>query len=352
MKVLVTGGCGMIGSHVASYYHRNGDFVVAMDNLERSALLGHDVSEERKTYNRDRLKKEGVLVLPLDVSDYNDWNLLEWHGPFDAIVHCAAQCGVPTSIADPVRDFEINALGTLLMLEKAREWNSKVVYASTNKVYPIHSGWVQIAKKDNWRWIDENRHRYGWSVQDMNSELCSGTRTPYGASKYSGDCLCQEYAGIYGVKTGVFRMSCIYGEHQMGFEEQGWATWFAIALRKGLPITVYGDGYQVRDMLHVSDVVRAYDAFIQSNNVNSGVWNLGGGPRNTLSIRECIDMLQKQTGRSFGTVEYKDWRPSDQRIYTSDIRELKKVFDWEPLISPEQGMQWINDWVDSVEQIF
>ena len=146
-------------------------------------------------------------------------------------------------------------------------------------------------------------------------------------------------------------MSCIYGEHQMGFEEQGWATWFAIALEKGLPLTIFGDGFQVRDMLHVSDVVRAYDAFIQGD-VDHGVWNLGGGPANTLSIVECIDLLEDISGKKFPNVDYKDWRPSDQRVYTSDIRELQSTFGWAPLVPPTKGMKGVTEWVKEVSEIF
>ncbi len=339
----------MIGSHVATFYHEKDDQVIVMDNLERSKLLGYNVSRERRIYNRERLQHMGITVLPLDVSEPEDWKLMGWHGPFDAIIHCAAQCGVPTSIQDPLRDFEVNALGTLLMLQRAREWGSKVVYASTNKVYPIHSGWE--LKGSKWRWEDDNRDQNGWDILDMLSPECKGTRTPYGASKYTGDLFCQEYAGIYKLKTGVFRMSCIYGEHQMGFEEQGWATWFAIALEKGLPINIFGDGFQVRDMLHVSDVVRAYDAFIQSD-VDHGVWNLGGGPKFTLSLVECIEMLQILTGKKFSSCTYHDWRPSDQRVYTSDIRDLKKLFGWEPKVDPLDGLRGITEWVKEVAHVF
>lgn len=362
MKVLVTGGCGLIGSHVAEYYKGKGDEVLVMDNLERSKLLGHEVSDERKNYNLNRLADLDVPVVQLDVSDPGDWaEISEMFGNFDAIIHCAAQCGVPTSINDPVRDFEVNATGTLLALEAARTWNAKLVYASTNKVYPIHGGWRLEGKANpRWRWIKKKFHENGWPVNgdlwsfdDGNGKrsYCSGARTPYGASKYAGDLYCQEYARIYGVRTGVFRMSCIYGEHQMGFEEQGWATWFAIAQEKELPLTIYGDGYQVRDMLHVSDVVRAYDAYIQSD-VNHGVWNLGGGPSNTLSLVECMKLLMKLNPEREFSGGHENWRPSDQRVYTSDIRELQSTFGWEPLVSPAEGMKGVVEWVQENSEVF
>ena len=352
MKVLVTGGCGLIGSHIAEYYVKNGNEVVVLDNLERSKLLGHEVSEARKWYNYRRVKDMGCEMDSGDVSSkVSVDHVFRSHEGFDYVVHCAGQCGVPTSIADPRRDFEVNTLGTLNILENARKWNSRVVYASTNKVYPIHKGWDLYSESDSprWRWTADFRHTHGWAVTDMMT--CSGTRTPYGTSKYAGDLYCQEYTGIYGVPTGIFRMSCIYGEHQMAFEEQGWISWFSIALEKGLPLTIYGDGYQVRDVLHVSDVVQAYDAFLSSGN-KGGVWNLGGGPKNTLSIIECIDMLQEIRGKKFVNIEYKDWRPSDQRVYTSDILPMNRVFSWRPQINPRDGMERIVEWVKKVHDVF
>jgi CDP-paratose 2-epimerase len=349
MKVLVTGGCGLIGSHAAEYYHNKGDHVLVMDNLERSRLLGHEVSSERLNYNYNRLTSMGIDVVRFDVSNRSHWSEL-YASNFDAIIHCAGQCGVPTSIADPRRDYEVNAIGTMNACEAARRWGAKLVYASTNKVYPIHSGWT--LEGERWRWWDKQMHILGWPVEGMYSDHCKGARTPYGNSKYLGDLTCQEWYHTYGVKTGVFRMSCIYGEHQMGFEEQGWATWFAIAQENRLPLTIYGDGRQVRDMLHVSDVVRAYDAFIQSD-VDHGVWNLGGGPSNTLSLVECMDLLEKiNPDKIFTTIEYKDWRPSDQRVYTSDIRELHSTFGWKPLVSPDEGMRKVSEWVKEVSEIF
>ena len=351
MKVLVTGGLGLIGSHVAEYYADQGHTVVIMDNLERSSLLGHEVSEARSRYNWNRLHLKMHDVVEVDVSMGGNWrNWIEQYGPFDVIVHCAAQCGVPTSIANPQRDFDVNVYGTALACEYARKWDAKMVYASTNKVYPIHSGWTNL--DDRWRWKDAEWDKHGFPISGMHHPVYSGgARTPYGNSKYLGDLTCQEWAATYGTKIGVFRMSCIYGEHQMGFEEQGWATWFAIALEKGLPLNVFGDGQQVRDMLHVSDVVRAYDAFIQSD-VDSGVWNLGGGPSNTLSINECIETLQNSTSKEFPSVSYSDWRPLDQKVYTSDIRALQSDLGWAPKVTTKDGMRGVAEWVKENAEIF
>ena len=343
MRVLVTGGCGMIGYHAATYYRNKGYSVDVIVNLERSDLLGHgEVSEIRKNYNKVRLEQIGVKVYPYDVSVKRSFELLE--DPHDTIIHLAAQCGVPTSIKNPRRDFEVNVIGTFNVLEYAREHGSTVVFASTNKVYPIHEGFIE--KEDRWHFQKPEWDIYGFPI--VSSLI--GSRTPYGWSKYSADNLCQEYYHTYGVKTGVFRMSCIYGTHQFGFEEQGWATWFVIATEKDLPITIFGDGKQVRDMLYVGDTIKAYDAFVESD-MEHGVFNLGGGPSNTLSLNECLKKLTAITGKT-SMVELKDWRPSDQKVYISDIRPIKIALDWEPTVEPDEGLKKIHDWVKETKVIF
>jgi CDP-paratose 2-epimerase len=344
MNILVTGGCGMIGFNIAKTYKDLGHNVYVVDNLERSELLGHSISTDRRYFNYDILAQAGIECHIADISipetftdDYHDLK-------FDVIFHMAAQCGVPTSIENPRRDFEVNCLGTFNMLEKARKDNSIVVYASTNKVYPIHDTWV---KRDSgrWEWMNKSYQRNGFPPEGM-SEV-HGSRTPYGASKYAGDLYCREWASMYGLRTGVFRMSCIYGNNQFGFEEQGWATWFAIATLKGEPIKIYGDGDQVRDMLFVSDCVDAYSRFVAkaiADPTTSGVYNLGGGVNNTLSLNECLDLLEKITGKR-SEVTFHDWRSSDQKVYTSSLARLEADLEWKPTISPEEGLRKIVEWV-------
>ena len=356
-KVLVTGGAGLIGSHIATHYHAAGHEVLVIDNLERSQLLGHEVQADRKNFNHDRLRKLGIRVKTLDVSKPFTWELIgeDWEFSPDYILHMAAQCGVPTSIRDPLRDFEVNTMGTILMLEFARKHGSKVVYASTNKVYPLHGPWYldEEAKRYRWAMMDWDDHGFPvdghHALRKCNPEYLIN-RTPYGTSKYAGDLLCQEYYHTYGVETGIFRMSCIYGDHQFAFEEQGWASFFVIAALKGLPIKVFGDGFQVRDMLWVDDVVDAYDCFLTSK-VPHGVWNLGGGPTWTLSVNRCIDIVQKITGETLN-VTYEDWRPSDQRIYTSDIRPLYDQFGWTPSVAPYHGLKRVSDWAKPIIEVF
>jgi CDP-paratose 2-epimerase len=352
MKILVTGGCGLVGYHLSKWNLEQGHEVHVFDNLERSKLLGHNISYKRKNFNKDVLTKMGVNVYHIDVSEFDQLHNFKKY-EFEVIYHMAAQCGVPPSINNPIRDFQVNALGTLNMLEKARQDDSVFVYASTNKVYNLHEGWKLGG--DRWEWSNPTWDEFGFPVDAGNYPgMLKGSRTPYGVSKYTGDLYCQEYANLFNVRTGVFRKSCIYGTNQFSFEEQGWATWFIIAALKDLPITVYGDGKQVRDMLWVEDTVAAYDAYAQAaleGRVKHGVWNLGGGPNFTLSINECIELVQELTGKKLKTT-YTDWRPSDQKIYTSDIYPVCRDLNWKPLISPKDGLEKVVEWVKENIDVF
>jgi CDP-paratose 2-epimerase len=344
MRVLVTGGCGLIGFNIAKHYVQKGHNVEVMDNLERSSLLGHsEVEEERTTFNFNELKELGVRTYRLDVSEQKSWNL---RPNYDVIFHMAAQCGVPTSIENPRRDFEVNVQGTFNALEHARKTGGTLIYASTNKVYPIHDNFRLVG--DRWQFDNDEWNQNGFPARDMNK--LSGSRTPYGWSKYSGDLLCQEWNTTYGVRTGVFRMSCIYGKNQFGFEEQGWATWFSIATQKNLPITIFGDGKQVRDMLYVEDVVGAYDAFLRSD-LDSGVFNLGGGWDNTISLNECLTILEEIYGKR-SPITYEDWRPLDQKCYVSDISALREGLGWSPKVDPKTGLTLVSKWVKDNINIF
>jgi len=342
-KILVTGGAGLIGFHAAMYYKSQGHKVDVLDNLERSDLLGHEVTEDRKYFNINKLKESKIHWINGDISNKAVFDYLE---PYDYILHFAGQCGVPTSISNPRRDMEVNYLGTFNILEFARQKGGAVAFASTNKVYPLHNVFVKNEKKERWEFANRRWARTGFPVvNDLD-----GSRTPYGASKYAADVLCQEYAHTYGVRTGVFRMSCIYGPNQFGFAEQGWATWFIIATLKGDTITVYGDGDQVRDMLHVEDCVHAYDSFLSSN-IKHGVWNLGGGIENTLTLNRHLNFMEKFTGKR-SSIDHQDWRPSDQKCYISDITQTKKDLNWMPLISPEKGLVHVTEWVKDNLDIF
>jgi CDP-paratose 2-epimerase len=345
LKVLVTGGAGFVGSHTAEYYAKKGDEVVVYDNLSRAQLLGKD--EKNSLYNWEYLTQyKNIQLIKGDIRDFD--KLKQTADDVDVIIHTAAQTAVTTSVHNPAEDFSVNALGTFNILESARLSSKKpaIVYCSTNKVYGENVNNIPVNELDK---------RYGFSEEyktgikeTFNIDNCE--HTPYGCSKLSGDLYAQDYAHLYGLKIGIFRMSCIYGERQFGFEDQGWVAWFTIAAILGKPITIYGDGKQVRDVLYVKDLVRAYDTFIKSNK-KLAVYNTGGGVANTMSLLELLDKIQELTGKK-PEISYSDWRPSDQKVYISDIAKIKEEINWEPKVSPSKGIDEIIKWVIKNEKIF
>ena len=344
MKILVTGGAGMIGSHTAEHFARKGWKVTILDNLIRSRLMG---SEKKSVeYNWNYLARyKNIRRIRGDVRNERDVRKALGRG-VDAIVHAAGQPGVGMSLREPAEDFSINALGTLCVLEGARRICPKaaVVYCSTNKVYG------ENVEKFNLR---ERATRYEFSSGKAVSEAMPVDltgHTPYGVSKYVGDLYVQEYAHAYGMKTAVFRMSCIYGTRQFGFEDQGWVAWFVIAAVRGLPLTVYGDGKQVRDVLFVTDLVTSYERFI-TGRLRHGVWNMGGGPGQTSSLLELMARLEARFGRKL-KVRYARWRTSDQKVYISDISKVRRDLRWTPTVSVDRGVDRLLDWVRANPGLF
>lgn len=344
MKVLVTGGAGMVGSHTAEYYAKKGDEVIALDNLMRSKLFGYD--KKSVEYNWNYLAKyKSIKRIKGDVRIKKD--VMEAIGKgVDAVIHTAGQPGVPLSVRIPEEDFSINAYGTLNVLECVRQKckDAAFVYCSTNKVYGENVDKIPLLEK-------KTRYAYkGIKGVPESLSIDHTGHTPYGVSKYVGDIYVQEYAHIYGMKTAVFRMSCIYGIRQFGFEDQGWVSWFVIANLIGKPLTIYGNGKQVRDLLYVTDLVEAYDKFIKSG-LKHEVFNIGGGAANTVSLLEFMDAIKDATGKE-NVVSFDDWRPSDQKVYISDISKVKKMLGWEPKTSPVEGMKKIIQWVKANKEIF
>ena len=237
MKILVTGGAGFVGSHVAEYYAKKGEGVIVFDNLSRAELLGYEASNAM--YNWDYLERyKNIELVKGDIRDAE--RIKDVAKNADAIIHTAAQTAVTTSLRNPRTDFEINAVGTFNVLEAARlsENNPCVIYCSTNKVYGNNVNKIAVIEKGKRYEFADERYKNG-IPEDFPTDLCE--HTPYGCSKFAGDVYVQDYAHTYGLKTGVFRMSCIYGERQFGVEEQGWVAWFAIATLLNKPITIYGD---------------------------------------------------------------------------------------------------------------
>lgn len=338
MKVVITGGAGFIGCNAASRYLQRGEQVVVIDNLSRPGA----------EKNLEWLRRTGpVEFLPIDIRDErNVTQAFARHRDAGLVLHLAGQVAVTTSVIDPRSDFETNALGTFNVLEGIRlaGIDAPVIYSSTNKVY---------GGMENMRIVERNgRYDYANLPNGVPEEQCLDFHSPYGCSKGSGDQYMRDYHRIYGLNTVVFRQSCIYGYRQFGFEDQGWVAWFTIATQMGRPITVYGDGKQVRDILFVEDLLDAYDAAAANIEKAAGhVYNIGGGTENVISLIDLLDHLERQEGQPVA-YQRDDWRPGDQRIYVSDIRHAQRELHWTPKVTWQHGLNLIYDWVAANLELF
>ncbi len=338
LKALVTGGAGFIGSNLTHRLVREGHQVVVYDNLSRPGT----------EKNVDWLRAEHGDAWRLVQADVRDFeSLCRAAADADVIYHLASQVAVTTSVLDPRHDFEVNALGTFNVLEAARLSGRRpiVLYASTNKVY---GGMEEVAVVET-----ENGYAYRDYPYGIPETFPLDFHSPYGNSKGCGDQYVRDYARIYGLPTVVFRQSCIYGPRQMGCEDQGWVAWFLIAAVTGRPITIYGDGKQVRDLLWVEDLLDLYQAAVRRIDVAGGqIYNVGGGPENSLAVwRELGPMLEGLAGHPIA-VTYGDWRPGDQRIFVADIRKAARELGWRPKVGKVEGVRRLYEWVVAHQHLF
>ncbi|MFQ5615517.1 MAG: NAD-dependent epimerase/dehydratase family protein, partial [Anaerolineales bacterium] len=321
---LVTGGAGFIGSNYVARLLGRGENVTIYDNLSRGGAE-KNLAWLRETY--------GVGSFKLVVGDVRDAALLTAVArDADVIAHLASQVAVTTSVLHPREDFEINALGTFNVLEAARlsGRNPIVLYASTNKVYGGMEETPLIELETRWDYADLPAGVSESQPLDFHS--------PYGCSKGAGDQYTRDYHRIYGLPTVVFRQGSIYGPRQFGIEDQGWVAWFIIAAVMGRPVTIFGDGKQIRDLCHVHDLLGAYDAAVERiDRVAGEVYNIGGGKVNTLSIwAEFGALLAELIGREI-PVKWDDWRPGDQRVNIQDVNKAKRELGWAPKIGVREG---------------
>jgi len=336
---LITGGAGFIGCNYVHRLLQRGDSVTVYDNLSRRG------ADANLAWLRAQHGEDAFRACVADVRDAAA--LMEVLPGVDVVVHLAGQTAVTTSVEDPRSDFEHNALGTFNVLEAARQVGTQpiILYASTNKVY---GGMEDVA-------VEELETRYAY--RDLPLGVAESQpldfHSPYGCSKGCGDQYVRDYARIYGLPTVVLRQSCIYGPRQMGVEDQGWIAWFIIAAVTGHPITIYGDGKQVRDVLYVDDLLDVYDAAIANIAVAAGqVYNVGGGPAHTMSVwAEFHAILSRLMGREI-PARHHDWRPGDQRIYVSDIRKAKRDLGWSPQVGIEEGIERLYRWVMAHRELF
>ena len=330
MKVLITGGCGFIGCNTAARLKSLGWQVTLFDNLSRPGVK----------HNLAWLCGRGEFEFVN--ADVRDWRLVTEvirNGQFHVLIHLAAQVAVTKSVEDPRQDFEINALGTLNLLEAVRLHSPRTVVlnASTNKVYGKLGNPAVRELETRYEFIDL---RHG-----INEDQFLDFHSPYGCSKGAADQYVRDYARIYGLRTVNLRQSCVYGYHQFGVEDQGWLAWLAIAQLLGRPVTIYGSGKQVRDVLFIDDLVDCYLAAVERIDGISGMsFNIGGGPENTLSLLELLNLLEQLSGRPVAHT-FGEWRPGDQLVYISDVRRARSLLHWQPQVDVGTGVRELYKWL-------
>ena len=339
MHYLITGGAGFIGSNYAHRLLARGDRVTVYDNLSRCGA----------TANLDWLGETfGDDAFTLVQGDVRDAALLTaTTSDVDVIIHLASQVAVTSSVSNPREDFEINVTGTFNVLEAARLVGNHpaLLFASTNKVY---GGMESLVVEER-----DTRYAYRDYPYGIPETYPIDFHSPYGCSKGAGDQYMRDYARIYNLPTVVFRQSCIYGPRQFGVEDQGWVAWFIIAAVMGRPITIFGDGKQVRDLLYIEDLLDAYDAAVANiDQVAGQIYNVGGGAANQLSVwREFGPLLERLIGRKI-PVSWCNWRPGDQRIFVADIRKAAEHLGWQPKVSVEEGITRLYRWVVENQALF
>jgi CDP-paratose 2-epimerase len=331
-RVLVTGGAGFIGTNVTQRLVQDGCEVTILDNLSRKGA----------SRNLDWLSTHLARRFTFIEGDVRDRRAVEQAlVGVDTVFHLAAQVAVTSSVIDPRSDFEINLVGTLNVLEEAKRSSNcpTIIFTSTNKVYGRMED-VRITESDG-QYVYENlAHGVG---ESRNLDFHS----PYGCSKGGADQYVHDYGRVYGLRTIVFRMSCIYGPHQFGNEDQGWVAHFAIRYLERKAINIYGNGKQVRDVLFVDDLVAAFKAAVAcSDKFPQQVYNVGGGAGNTLSLLGLLKILEKYIGGKISLC-FEDWRLGDQRIYISDIRHIARTTGWSPNVGAVEGVRRLLDWLKS-----
>jgi CDP-paratose 2-epimerase len=338
-RILITGGAGFIGVNACNYFMNKGDSVIVFDNLSRKGT----------PLNLELLKKhpQSEKLLTVRLSDIcKDKEILKQSvAEADAVLHLAAQVAVTTSVINPQEDFEINAYGTFNVLEALRQSTHKphLIFASTNKVY---GGLEHLA-------FEEKSLRYEFKNRPhgVDEQEPLDFHSPYGCSKGAADQYVRDYHRIYGLKTTVLRQSCIYGRNQFGVEDQGWVAWFIIACLLKKPITIYGTGKQVRDLLFVDDLIELYDRILENPEKSNGeIFNVGGGSQHTLSILELLRNLDQLFFLHY-EASYRDWRAGDQPLFISNNSKLKEKLGWEPTINVSKGLQTLVRWAEKNQEL-
>lgn len=340
MKVLVTGGAGFVGSHVCEYYKKAGAKVIAYDNLTKFELRRTGYSTEKaRFHNVDVLKKMGIDVVKEDIRDREA--LESYAKKADFVIHTAAQPAMTISWEDPELDFTTNVVGSFNVLEIARKYKIPTVSCATIHIY---------GNKINDE-VTEGKTRYIRRPAEIDEthRLVEGLLTPLHASKHTLDLYTQAYIDTYNLPLASFRLTGLYGSRQFGGEDHGWVANFAIRSMMGYPLTIFGTGKQVRDILHVSDLTRAFDSFYKKQ--KAGVYNIGGGSETSISLIECIHLIEKILGKK-SEIKYQPSRMGDLVYFMCNTAKAKKNLGWSAKVSTEKGVRELVEWVQQNKNLF
>jgi CDP-paratose 2-epimerase len=340
MKVLVTGGCGFVGSHACEYYASRGVEVIAYDNMTKYELerTGYSVAAAR-SYNLDFLKKLGVTIVQQDIRDIE--SLKKASQGCDYIIHTAAQPAMTISWEDPALDFSTNVQGTFNVLETARARDIPVVSCGTIHIYGNRIN--ETLKEEKTRYTRQP------AAIDETHPTVQGTLSPLHASEAAGDLYVQTYIDTFKLQAASFRLTGLYGPRQFGGEDHGWVANFAIRAITGLPLTIYGTGKQVRDILFAPDAVAAFDAFYR--NRQPGIYNIGGSTATAISLLECIDLIGEIIGKK-PEVRFEDSRFGDLQYFVCDTARAERGLKWQAQTGPREGVTRLIEWIEANINIF
>ena len=332
-KLLITGGAGFIGSNTALYFSKNGWNIHVIDNLSRKGSKD----------NLLNLKKNiNLNFYKIDTSNFLKISKVIKKIRPKLLIHCAGQVTVTKSVTNPRNDFNSNAIGTFNILEAIRLFSNKTKFIniSTNKVY----GNVSNKK------VHEGKKRYNFAgkIKCINENYPLDLYSPYGCSKGTADQYTRDYSRIYDLDTVVVRLSCIYGTMQYGIEDHGWIVWLTIKSYFGKKIKIFGNGKQVRDALYIDDLVKLFLKLSKSKKNKNKIYNIGGGLKNSMSLLELIEILNKKMDKKNKFKKF-NWRPGDQKIYISDISKIKREHLWSPKINVHQGLDKVINWIHKNE---
>ncbi len=340
MKVLVTGGCGFLGSHICEAFRQRGWEVVSYDNMTKSELLrtGYQ-TEAARDHNWNVLEGLGVQLVVADVRNLEE--LLDFASGCDYICHTAAQPAVTISMEDPLLDLSTNVVGTVHVLEAARRHDIPVASCATVHVY---GNWVNDE-------LSETPTRYTREPAAIpeSAPTMEGYLTPLHASKASGEHYVRVYAQTYGLRAASFRLTGIYGPRQLGGEDHGWVANFSIRHVIGWPITIYGSGKQVRDILYATDVAQAFVAYFERG--EAGIYNVGGGPEHAISLLECLRLIDDTTGAK-SDIRFEESRFGDLKYFVCDIERARAKLGWSPQVKPAEGVPRLLRWVEENRDLF